>query len=252
MPFLEMIRRIQMPSKNKNGFTLIELLVAMAVASILGAIFMASYSTQVRAKNTQEILTDMNQTARAGFELLVHEIQMAGLDSTEDADAEITIADVGELAFSMDRGDGGSHAPDGDTDDPNETVRYALNTSGHLGRDTGGGLQPLIRNVDALNFVYLAADDTNLPADADTDLDVLATPVATQALRDRIRAIQVMVVVKAGETSEGLLYEYTNTETYPNLRDEGTAGYFEFNPPSGDHFRRLRLATTVLCRNVGF
>ena len=215
-----------MPRTRKNGFTLIELLVAMAVASILGAVIVAAYTSQVRAKNTQEALTDMNQNARAALEIMTHEIRLAGLDPTENANARIITATTGELAFSMDRGNGSTHKPDGDTNDPNENIRYALSAQGHLGRDTGGGLQPLARNVDALNFVYL---------------DAAGMPVAgTQA----IRAIQVTIVARAGTASGGFMYSYTNNDAYFNQQPGPP-----ILPAQGDAFRRLRLTTTIACRN---
>ena len=254
-----------MPRTRENGFTLIELLVAMVIASILGAAIMATYTTQVRAKNTQEALTDMNQTARAALELMTQEIRLAGLDPSENAGASIITADVGELIFSMDRGDAAvppTHAPNGDCCDGNEVIRYHLspaardadndgvndNIAGgvecNLGRETGagnlpgnpcgagppGGLQPLARNVDVLNFVYI--DDTGT---------VIPVPVADT--RD-IRTIQVTIVARAGTESGGFMYSFTNNDAYNN--QQGT----EILPAQGDAFRRLRLTTTIACRNM--
>ena len=219
-----------MPNTNKNGFTLVELLVAMAVASILGVIFAAAYAAQVRGSNAQEVTTDMNQNARAAMEIMTQEIRMAGLDPTEDANARIITANVSELSFTLDRGDGATNEPDGDVNDPNENIRYALNADGHLGRDTGGGLQPLCRNVEVLNFVYL-----------DEDNNVLGAPVADT--RD-IRAIELTIVARAETDSRGALRgSYTNNDTYFNLQNNVVL------PAQGDGFRRIRLATTIACRN---
>ena len=244
----------------KNGFTLIELLVAMAMASIAIVVIVSAYTVQVRAKNIQEAITDMNQTARAAMEIMTHEIRMAGLDPTEDADARIITADVGELIFSTDnRDDAGTNAPDEDCCDPNEQLRYALTNDGagdgindtiadgtecHLGRETGSGLiaahgcsggtnglQPLARNVDALNFVYL-----------DEDGNVLGAPVGDP---DAIRVIEVTIVARAGTDSRGFLTsDYTNNQAYENLQGDVIL------PAQGDGFRRLRLATTIYCRNL--
>ena len=223
-----------MSNTNKNGFTLVELLVAMAVASILGAIFAAAYAAQVRGSNVQEITTDMNQNARAAMEIMTQEIRMASLDPTEDANARIITANVSELSFTLDRGDGATNEPDGDTNDPNENIRYALNGAGHLGRDTGGGLQPLCRNVEVLNFVYLDEDGN--------PLNTLASPTVADP-RD-IRAIELTIVARAETESRGPLKgDYTNSETYQNLRNEDLL----VNP--GDGFRRIRMATTIVCRN---
>jgi type IV pilus assembly protein PilW len=254
----------------KNGFTLIELLIAMAIASIVGTVIASSYLVQVRGKRTQEALTDMNQAARGAFEIMEDEIRLVGLDPTKDAPSRIVVANDGELIFSMDRGDGATNRPDGDCCDANEVIRYHLtndaNNDGvndnivngvecNLGRETGGGLDPSLNchdrsglqtlspNIDVLNFVYLTNDDNG-----DGQLDVVPTPVATQAARDTIRYIQVTIVARAGTESRGLTNQFTNNEAYFNINPDGEE---EVLPALHDHFRRLRLATTIKCRNVG-
>lgn len=256
-----------MNQTNANGFTLVELMVALALSSIVGVVMVSAYQGQVRSKNTQEALTDMNQAARAAFEIMTNEIGMAGLDSTENANARIVLADDGELIFSLDRGDGADNAPDEDCCDGNEQIRYHLspaasdgdddgvndNIAGgvecNLGRQTGSGLiaalgcgggigplQPLARNVDALNFVYL-----------DQNGAVLATPVAIPAppARNPIRSIQVTIVARAGTESRGFFYDFTNNDAYDNLQG------VEILPAQNDRFRRLRIAATINCRNSG-
>lgn len=250
----------------QNGFTLIELLVAMAITSIVMVAIISTYTVQVRAKNTQEALTDMNQTARAALEIMTHDIRLAGLDPTVSAGAGITTAGVGELIFSIDRrsntGTLALNASDGDCCDPNEQIRFHLTNDGdddgvndaiaggvecNLGRETGsgligglcpggatpGGLQPLARNVDALNFVYL--DDTGA---------VIPAPVAANRLDD-IHTIEVTLVARSGTESRGFSYDHTDSAAYFNLQGQ------QILPAQGDGFRRLRLATTVVCRNVG-
>ncbi len=212
---------------DKKGFSLVELLVAMALSFLVGLVIVTAYQVQVRGKNTQEALTEMNQSARAALEIMVNDIAMAGLDPSREANARIILADVGELVFSTDRSDGASNRPDGDCCDANEIVRYHLaddagdgaadndddgvndliddGVACNLGRETGTGLDPaagclppavtgllaLSPNVDALNFVYL-----------DENGAVIPTPVAAGAL-GTIRSIQVSLVVRAGVQSPG-------------------------------------------------
>ncbi|HSM75405.1 MAG TPA: prepilin-type N-terminal cleavage/methylation domain-containing protein, partial [Desulfobacterales bacterium] len=190
------------PSPN-TGFTLVELLVAMAAASIVMVAVVSAYQVQVRSKNTQEVLTDMNQTARAALEIMTHEIRMAGCDPTLTAGAGILIANPNELRFSMDIVDPAApeefrFRADGLTTGPNENVHYAINADGHLGRDTGGGLQPLARNVNAVDIVYLDADGN-----------------VTAAL-DEIRAIQVTIVARAGDAAGGFRHAHTDSDDYLN------------------------------------
>jgi type IV pilus assembly protein PilW len=248
-----------MHHRAENGFSLIELLVAMALASIVGLVIATAYEVQVRGKNTQEALTDMNQSARAALEIMADDIAMAGLDPTEDANARIILADAGELIFSTDRGDGATNRPDGDCCDNNEIIQYHLTNDNDddgvndliadgvacdLGRQTGGGIDPgagcgnglngllaLSPNVDALNFVYL-----------DDDGAVIATPVANPG---DIRSIQVTLVVRAGVQSGGFIYRFANNQAYANQQGD------EILPAQGDRFRRLLLTTTINCRNLG-
>lgn len=238
---------------------MIELLIAIAMASVVMAAIVSAYQIQVRGKNTQEALTDMNQTARTAMEIMTHEIRMAGCDPTGGSDARIITADAGELIFSLDIHDGTNNRADGDCCDNNEVIRYVLsNDSGpdgvnddvasggqcNLWRETGAGndpanscggagvdTQPLGRNIDALNFVYLDSDGT-----------VLSTPVSDP---EDIRRIQVTLVARAGEASGGFLFSYTNSNAYANQQAD------EILSAQDDSFRRLRMTTTVSCRNMG-
>jgi type IV pilus assembly protein PilW len=255
---------MQRPSQ--NGFTLVELLVAMAVAGILGAVIATAYQIQVMGKNTQEITTDMNQNARVAMEIMTREIRMAGCNPEGGSTARIIEANPGELIFSFDiNDDAGTLQPDGDCCDANEVIRYCLTNDNNnppdgvndniksgvdcnLGRETGPGndpglacpggggvsrLQPLARNVDALNFVYLDEDDV-----------AIAAPVAANDLDD-IRSIEVTLVARAGRESGGFFFPYTNRNVYENA--EGAT----ILPAQNDKFRRLQLTTSINCRNLG-
>ena len=219
--------------KQNQGFTLIELMVAMVISSILITAVVMTFQLQVRSKNTQMVLTAMNQTSRIALEIMTKEIGYAGYDPLRSANAGILVALPNQIDFTMDIGDPSQPAtnalePDGDANDPNEFVRYAINTNGHLGRDTGGGLQPLARNVDALNFVYLNAQG-NITA-------VLAN----------IRSVEVTIVARAGEAGgAGFTGTHTDNTVYQNQR-----GLNIYTAP-GDSFRRVRFTTTIQTPNNG-
>jgi type IV pilus assembly protein PilW len=228
-------------SRNQAGLTLVELMVAMAMAGIVMAAVCAAYISQVKGAISQETMLDMQQTARAAMGIMENEIRMAGCDPTRKAGAAILTATAAEFSFTMDiENNAGSPKPDGDTNDGNEFIRYALNRDLNrdgradripcdLGRDTGGGLQPFAENIDALNFVYLDED---------------GTPLSAGFSLDRIRAVQVTLVARSGEQLRGLLRAYQDITDYRNQQGEIIL------PSQEDNLRRLRLTTTITLRNI--
>lgn len=171
----------------------------------------------------------MNSSTRAALEIMVHELRTAGCDPDGTAGAGIVNAAANTISFTMDIGDaaGASFEPDGALNGPNEQVRYAITAAGDLGRDTGGGLQPLARNVDALDFVYLDADGN-----------------VTGTLAD-IRSVQITIVARAGRGGPGFMKTALDNTNYTN--QQGTVVL----AAPGDQFRRVLLTTTVACRNLG-
>lgn len=263
-------RAVKCKSLEKKGFTLIELLIAMAVASIVMAAIVSAYQIQVRGKNVQEVITDMNQACRSAIAVMEREIRQAGCDPENGGNAGILVADTAELRITMDI-DGGAVAgqPDGDVDDADEDIWYALTndadgdgiadgTPCHLGRQTGGGMsfgagaEILAENIDGLNFVYFGPDDNG-----DGQADVLTPTPLSAANRSRIRMIQVTLVARSGEELRGFLGDYTDTNTYTNQQDAGNPEYWDLDPDSdlpgadAEKFRRLQLTQTVYCRNMG-
>ena len=225
--------------KNNKGFTLIELLVAMGMAGIVMAAIFMSYKAQVQGKIAQEVTLEMQQSGRAGLERIESDIRMAGCDPSWDAGAGFLTAAADETRFTMDISGGGGSGNEfnGVIDQPVEDVRYAL-VDGNLVRermlaeDGAGnpeGEQPLIRNVDALNFVYL-------------DINGAVTAVLAD-----IRSVEVSIVIRGGEgaQSRGLMRASIDNTSYENQQGD------EILPPPGDEFRRIQLTTTVHCRNMG-
>jgi type IV pilus assembly protein PilW len=212
---------------NNRGFTLIELLVAMVISGIVMTSIYSAYYSQQKSFINQEQVVAMQQNLRAGMELLEREIRMAGYDREGTSDAGIFTAEDSSIRIKEDL-DG-----DGLTSGSNEDITYSLYDYGgdgdtDLGRDTGGGNQPLAENIDALNFVYLRQDGTPL-----------STPVAALG---EIRSVQIAIVARTGRRDPG----YTNNKSYQNF--QGTTIY----TAPGDNFRRKFLRAEIQCRNLGF
>ncbi|MBC2714294.1 MAG: prepilin-type N-terminal cleavage/methylation domain-containing protein [Desulfobacteraceae bacterium] len=215
------------------GFTLIELMIALAITGIISAAMYSIFQAQVRGQVSQDVSLEMTQSLRAAMEMMSSDIRMAGCDPADGGNAQIVTANSNELRVTMDIGGGPQGQPDGDTTDPNEDVRYAINATGNLGRAVGGGLlQPIALFCDVLDFVYIDMNGNPfVPVTADD--------------RDNVGAIQVSTVVRSADIKNpGFLSAYTDNTSYTNL--QGT----EILPPPGDTFRRFQLSATIVCRNL--
>lgn len=242
-------------SARNKGFTLVELLVGLAMASIVMAAIFLSYQAQVSGKISEEVTLDMQQAGRAALALMTRDLRMAGCDPKGTANAGFVTADVNRVRFTYDlRSDPdppdhplGTKESDGDLDDPGEGVGYGISsTSGNLGRENfdpeipshTGGLQPLVRNADWLNFVYLDADGAPI-----------ATPVANL---DDIRSVEITFVVRGAEPNRGMLRTFEDNTVYKNQQPTGSSAYATWTPTgAAKKFRRMQFTTTVQCRNMG-
>ena len=199
--------------KKNRGFSLIEALIAMAIVGIVMAAVYTTYASQQRSYLIQEQVAAMQQNLRAGLNVMVREIRMAGYDPLGSANAGIVSMTANSIQLTADLNG------DGDTLDTDENVTYAINGSGNLGRNT----QPVAENIDALNFVYLDGNRT-----------VTADPAA-------VRSIQITMVAKTGRPDN----DYTDTQSYSNQQGGGVLS------AQNDHFRRKVLSVEVKCRNLG-
>ncbi len=228
-----------------RGITLVELLVALAMGSMLVAAVYTVYVNQIRGQALQEAILDLQQGFRAALLVMKDEIRSAGADPTGQAGAEILIAMPDELHFTRDVVHvSGSGRFDGETSGPKEDIRYAINSSGALGRETcrpkkGGtktcsGLQAMVNHVDVLEFLYLD----------ETGQRLTSMELQTHAGRNRIRQVQMTMVARLANSGRGLLSRYTDRRIYTNQFGEPLV-----EEPFTDNNRRLLLTTTIALRN---
>ncbi len=221
--------------KNKqSGFTLIELMVTMVVSGILLAAMVMAFTAQSRTYNTQEEVTTLQEDLRAALSLMSSEIRMATYNPTYGANVGITTATADEFRFAMDlNGDGNT----GDTDDPNEDIRYGINSNGSLGRDTSGdsltGLQPIAENIEQLAFEYLV-DDSWIPSLTDT-----SPPVDTK----KIRAVKICIL---GRTARQTSSTVDNSTFNPPL---ATPPSPLWTPASPGRYQWRMMSVVVQLRN---
>lgn len=217
--------------KNCHGFTLVELMVTVAISMLVIVVISSIYTNQQKVRNTQESVVDIQQNLRAGVYLIGQELRMAGYDPTSNANARILAATATQVQFTQDVTDNAGTAADGDgdTNDPNENITLNFNApTGTLQRSStaGGALQPMIQNVDQLEFRY-RLDNGSLTL----------APAANQ--RDNIRTIEISMLVGAAAPEQGFL----NNQTYRSA--SGAAWVVN------DNIRRRLLITSIQCRNMG-
>jgi type IV pilus assembly protein PilW len=170
----------------QTGFTLIELLLALALGSLL---LVGVYEVLINHQRTfalREQIAEMQQNARMGMDMMVRELRIAGYNPTGSPGVGILVASAHSIHFTMDLNG------DGDIDDDNEDVTYSLYDSGgdgdqDLGRDTGGGRQPVVENLESLDFVYTLADGTSTSTPGADDLSEIRTIHVTLTARTASR-----------------------------------------------------------------
>ena len=217
-----------------RGFSIVELLVAMVVALLaLGAIY-STFLNQFKSYVVQEETAVMNQNLRIALFYMQREIRMAGCDPTGNADARIITAGAISINFTEDvRGDFDESDPDGDTNDANEDITYCLKAN-NLVKNTGGGNQMVVQNIDALDFVYL---DGSSPPNV---LNPNGSSVPNESL-DQIRTVEVTMVAR----TDRITLASKNNTAYFNKRGR------EILAPQNDNFSRRCLMVRINCRNLG-
>ncbi|MFH0781614.1 MAG: PilW family protein [Pseudomonadota bacterium] len=279
-----------MKTNSQKGFTLVELMIALFLSGILLAGLGVAFKSQQDVYIAQEEVAEMQQEIRAGLEIMLREIRNAGHDidpAKLTAGVGFSVAGPFQIQFAMDLTGSATGDPDGDILDANENVAYRLSTDvdangitdagaldQSLGRDTGGGLQPLTNNIHALGFAY--AYDSNgdgvletkvvggtnsviwaVPNAAGTtwvdldnngdgiidanDADPLPATIglADATRRSQIRAVRIWILARVSRADRS----YTDTNTYK-------VGVNRINAPN-DNFRRRLLTANVRCRNMG-
>ena len=214
---------LRLPRFSNQGVTLIELMIGMTIfLLVLGGIY-STFQSQHKSYLMQEEVAAMQQNIRAAMFYMTKEIRMAGCDPTGNAGAGIVTANANSISFTEDiRGDADGSDPDGATNDPNESIAYAL-SGNNLVRNTGGGNQVVAENIDALDFVYL---------------DENGNPTAT--LTD-IRSVEITIVARTGRA----LRATKNNNLYYNQQGTQILG------AQNDNFSRKSMTTFIKGRNLG-
>ena len=174
--------------KSNRGLTLIELLIALALAAVVTGASYQLYQTRQRSHVAQELIVDMQQSARTAVALMKREIRMAGYNPAGrdglDNDGANGIDDPGESpAVGIEEARASmihiSFDYDGDMNKEGvgENISYGFakkyDADGDGIADSGcaplgrkskeGDLYPMAENVQAIRFAYAFDHDGGSP-----------------------------------------------------------------------------------------
>ena len=207
-------------NQTASGFTMVELIIAMTIGLIiLGALY-SVFTMQNRTLSIQEQVTEMQQNARLGMEIMLRDIQMAGYNPTKTSpwssgtQPGLTGATTNSLSFVSDLNANADTTTTGANPEENIVYdRYVDGGTSCLRRTVNGTGNSLVENMESLTFVYYdeAGNTLSLPA----------------SLSD-VRKIQVTITAKTA------------------LPDNAYV-----DPILGDHYRRYSLTSQVTPRNLG-
>ena len=200
-----------------QGFTLLELIIAMSLGLIvLGAMY-GALTIQDRNVSLQEQVAEMQQNARAGMEIMLREIMMAGYNPQKTisigTQPGITTASANALGFVADLNANGNTTAD--TTNPNENIMYNVYYAAGvscLGRTSNGSTQVIVQNIESWTFAFYDRDGNLLSS----------SPAVTE-----IKKIQVSLTARTAKPDP----QYTD-------------------PGHGDHYRRYTLTFNVAPRNI--
>jgi type IV pilus assembly protein PilW len=238
---------------SRKGFTLVEMMMSLAISTIIAGVIFVAYQAQQKSMSTQEAVGAMQQDLRAAAILLERDLREAGTDPYDPpAGAGIQVATINTIAFTRDiSGDlVNPNEADGDLNDANENVVYsflpgedtdndgivdgggaAWSASGNIGRNTGGGLQTIAPNIDAVEFNYILENGNQTLAPPNPNL---------------IRGVQVSILARSDRHDPSFV---GTGDAAGNLTYQTGSGAI-WSPPRNDGFRRRLSIVTIFCRNL--
>lgn len=221
---------------SQRGLSLIEMMIGLVLSSIIIAGIYQMFYAQQRSYLTQDQIAEMQQNLRAALSLMTRELRTAGFDPTRGSNAGLVTdfaapdaifspdinyaAQTNVIAFTIDdNGNGVIERND------NEQIAYRLNgTTLERYSATRQQWEPVANNIDALNFVYLAANGT------------------TTTVLANIRAVEMTLLVRTGKEDT----HYDNvTQTYYNKRGQSIC-----SSCGNNNYRRRLMTSTIYMRNL--
>ena len=201
----------------QKGFTLVDILVGLAMASVLLTVVVSLFTSMGRSYTIQNAAADTQQVTRAGVEVMIQEIRMAGFNPVGSAasgivdnfdidngfhdqhNGNITSTDAHNFAFTMDADMDGridhcldaapAECPAADDNIENEIIAYRFNNGAlQKYRSASARWENLTeQNVTDLNFTYY--DDTGAVTTAVDSIRSVEISMTIQQAAGRRRTV---------------------------------------------------------------
>ncbi len=219
--------------QNESGVTLVELMVSLVISSFVIAGVYGVYTIQKKSYTVQEQVVEMQQRLRSAMDFLVRDIRMAGSnpDSESKCSGKIVAANAKDMKFR-------ACNLDKDEDDYEITVSFDSGEKklslirDNLNTSTPASM-PIADGVDNFEIQYISGYKDDLKPEI--------ASVATQSERDKIRAVQISLLIRSTYPDP----EYTDATAYK--MGSGT----EWTPPASErNYHRRLLVTTIQLRNM--
>ncbi len=156
--------------KDSSGFTVAELILALGMMMIVMTAMISLATSLNRTYMTQTAVAGVQHVTRAGLDIMVRNIRMAGFNPHNVESVGIVEASANAFRFSYDLNGSGSIEPKVELGkEPPEDIKYLRNANNQLIRQIDGrsnSNQSLVDNVSGLTFKYL---DKNNSETADID-----------------------------------------------------------------------------------
>lgn len=139
-------------SASQRGFSLAEILVTMAFMPLVGALVFAFAQSAFRSTQTQQLLSEAQDTAYLALSVITRDLRQAGFTPSGAALVALARAEGGAVSLRAD------FNGDGDSDDAGESISYQEDAGRHTLTRTSGSAaaQPMADHLAAgsLRFTY--------------------------------------------------------------------------------------------------
>ena len=177
--------------KESTGFTVAELILALGLMMIVMTAMIILATSLNRTYMTQTTAAGVQHVTRAGLDIMVRNIRMAGLNPCNVESVGIVEASANAFRFSYDLNGSGSIEPNAELDkEPPEDIKYLRNANNQLIRQIDGrsnSNQSLVDNVSGLSFKYFDKNN-NETADVD-DIRVVEVSLTVEEPSGRGRSV---------------------------------------------------------------